>query len=341
MKPNHSIFLSILLFAILGGIVSPLWGADQASVNFIPHWLPQAEFAGYYCALTQGFYSQRNIDLHILTGGPNHPSSAELEKGSVDFASLWLTNALQLRARGVRVFNIAQWINRSALMFITRKSSGIQTPQDMNGKKVGIWGGDSQIQTMAFLKKYNLDVRILQQPNSINLFLDRGIDVTSAMWYNEYHTILNAGLDPEELQTFRLADHDLNFPEEGVYCLESTLVNRPDLCRDFILASLEGWQYAFLHPEEAIEVVSAFAKEARIPCNRSHQRWMLERMKDLMIAPGTDRTRSATSRKEYEIRPLLSRKDYDFVCEKMKEYGLITTSPVYDDFFKTVFLTQY
>ena len=40
------------------------------------------------------------------------------------------------------------------------------------------------------------------------------------MWYNEYHLILNAGVNPEELTTFPMADYGMNFPEDGIYCLE-------------------------------------------------------------------------------------------------------------------------
>jgi len=45
-----------------------------------------------------------------------------------------------MRAEGTRVVNIAQIMQRSALMLVAKKSSGIRTPQDMNGKKVGLWG---------------------------------------------------------------------------------------------------------------------------------------------------------------------------------------------------------
>jgi len=56
----------------------------------------------------------------------------------------------------------------------------------------------------------------------VNLFLRDGVDVVSAMWYNEYHTIINSGLNPDELTTFFFHEHGLNFPEDGIYTLEET-----------------------------------------------------------------------------------------------------------------------
>ena len=112
-------------------------------------------------------------------------------------------------------------------MLVAKKSSGIQTPKDIQGKKVGLWEGDFRIQPQSFFQRHNLAVRIIPQSTTLNLFLRGGVDVASAMWYNEYHMLLATGLDADELTIFFLADHDLNFPEDGIYCMEDTFKNHP------------------------------------------------------------------------------------------------------------------
>ena len=196
------ILLSLSLFLILG--VSPLGAAETTlkKASFLPQWSPQAQFAGYYVAYEKGFYKAQGIDLTILQGGPNQPPTEFLEGQKADFVSMWLSTALQRRSSGVKLTNIGQIVQRSALMLVAKKSSNIHTPEEMNGKKVGLWGADFQIQPRAFFKKYNLQVRVLPQSQSLNLFLRGGVDVASAMWYNEYHTLLNSGLDPDELTPF-------------------------------------------------------------------------------------------------------------------------------------------
>ena len=109
--------------------------------TFIPLWSPQAQFAGYYTALDKGIYRRHGIDLTIISGGPNYPSSEYLRNGKADFAVIWLTTAIQERASGVKLLNIAQIVQKSSMMLIAKKSSGITTPAEMNGKKVGLWGG--------------------------------------------------------------------------------------------------------------------------------------------------------------------------------------------------------
>ena len=212
MTEGKVIFLLFLFFLIT--FQAGADARDLKKVCFIPQWVPQAQFAGYYVAYERGIYRKYGIDLSIITGGPARKPSDLLRKRTVDFATFWLSTGIQMRDEGIKVINIAQMMQRSALMLVAKKSSGINSPQDMNGKKVGLWSPIFQVQPKAFFRKYNLDVRVIRQSYSVNLFLRDGVDVASAMWYNEYHTILNSGLNSDELTTFFFHEHGLNFPED-------------------------------------------------------------------------------------------------------------------------------
>jgi NitT/TauT family transport system substrate-binding protein len=313
----------ILFFLFLLG--PSLANAESPSLKkatFIPQWAPQAQFAGYYVAYGKGFYKNNGIDLTLLQGGPGRITSDFLVKGKVDFATMWLSNGIRMRASGDEIVNIAQIIQRSALLLVAKRSSNIRTPQDMNGRKVSLWGGDFQVQPKAFFKKYNLRVKVIPQSFSVNLFLRGGVDVASAMWYNEYHTILNAGLDPEELTPFFFYEYGLNFPEDGLYTLKKTLRKDPDLSRAFVRASLEGWVYAFSHPQESLDIVIKFMGQAKAPVNRTHQMWMLRSMKDLILPPD-----------QSDSFGILQPSDYQRVAQELKESGFIKRIPDFRSFF--------
>ena len=313
----------LVLFFLLSVGVFPLDAAERTlkKASFIPQWSPQSQFAGYYVAYEKGFYKKRGIDLTILQGGPDRPSSQFLTKGKADFATMWLSTAMRLAANGHEIINIAQIIQRSALMLVAKKSSHIKTPQDIHGKKVSLWGEDFQIQPKAFFKRFNLDVKIIPQSFSVNLFLRGGVDVASAMWYNEYHTIINSGLNPDELTTFLFHEHELNFPEDGIYTLKKTFKKDPTLACAFVKSSIEGWLYAFSHPEEALDIVLKYISQAKIPANRVHQKWMLNRMKDLISPPDGGSI------------GMLQPRDYERVDYELKENNLVKRTPGYYSFF--------
>ena len=202
------------------------------NVTFLPQWLPQAQFAGYYAAVDKGIYSKYGLDVKILQGGPNLPSLEGLANGKADFASAIMATAIEKRAQGIKLVNIAQIVQRSALIIVAKKQSGIKTIQDLNGKKISIWK-EFDVQPKALIKKLNLNVVERPQGFTLNLFLRDGVDAASAMWYNEYHTILNCGYDENELTTFFYDEFDLNIPEDGIYTMEKTLGRESGFMPDF------------------------------------------------------------------------------------------------------------
>jgi NitT/TauT family transport system substrate-binding protein len=317
--------VGIFIFAVLMLAQGLAIRADKKTiaVSLLPQWFPQAQFAGYMVALDKGFYREAGVDLTLMRGGPQLPTFESLEKGQCTFATAWLSTGIQQRSNGARVVNLAQIVQRSALMLVARKSSGIKVPGDLQGRKVGLWGGDFRIQPDAFFIRNKLKVEIIPLYGTANLFLKGGVDVMSAMWYNEYHQILLSGLNEDELSTFFFSDFGLNFPEDGIYCLEETYRRNPDVCARVVNASLKGWFYAFDHDQEALDIVMKYADAAHIGTNRAHQRWMLARMQDLII-PGGDRA----------LAGKLQSKDYSNVANVLHNLELINTTPVFSDFYR-------
>ena len=310
------------------GLCAPAVGAADDGMlkraTFIPCWVPHAQFAGYYMALHKGIYRKHGIDLTIIPGGPERPSQTLLTQGKADFGILGLSIAISMRDRGVRVINLAQMLQRSPLLLVAKKYSGIRMPRDLDGKKVGLWGGViNQVQPQAFFRKYRIAPIPIRQSYTINLFLRDGVAAASAMWYNEYHTILMSGLDPDELTTFFFNRYGLDFPEDGIYALEETCRRNPALCRAFVRASLEGWRYAFSHPDETLDVIMDNLRRARIPASRVHQKWMLDRIGDLMVPKDAG-----------SARGMLREKDYRQVSRILLDRGLIGKTTAFGDFFR-------
>lgn len=299
--------------------------ADETAarkVTFITHWSPQAQFAGYYVAQAKGFYRERGLDVEILPSGPNISASEALADGKADFAVLWLSQALQNRAKGVDLINIGQIVQRSGLMFVARKSDSICVPQDLNGKKVSLWNGDLRLQGDAFIKKYGLDIKKIPQSYTINLFLAGGVDAVMAMWYNEYHSILNSGVNPDELCIFFFKDHVLNVPEDGIYTLDRAYRKDSAVSKAFVEASVKGWLYAFDHPVEAVDIVLERMRSDKIPANREHQKWMLEKVRELIVPDG-----------DMSKIGVLSPEDYKAVSGMLKENGLIDRFAEFNSFY--------
>lgn len=77
---------------------------------------------------------------------------------------------------GLKIYNIAQMSQRSPLLFVTFKNSGIKSPKDLHNKKVSIFYGDFAIQPQALFRSLNISPRLLPQSSTPNLFLRGAVD---------------------------------------------------------------------------------------------------------------------------------------------------------------------
>lgn len=283
-------------------------------------WMPQAQFAGYYVALEKGIYRDYGLDVQIIRGGPDRDGVEYLEEGKADLAVLFLSGALLARNRNVPLVHLGQIVNRSNLMLVGWKEKGITDNLSLDGKRVSLWGGAFQADFMTFFTASDVHPQIIPQYYSANLFLAKGVDACSVMYYNEYHTLYQAGVDESELTSLFMRDFGCGFPEDGIYCLEETSKTRREECDAFVAASLAGWQYAAANQEEALDIVMKYVQEANLPTNREHMRWMLEKILPTII-PGEE------GAWEYGR---LSPEDYRRAVEILKQCELIADAPSYE-----------
>jgi NitT/TauT family transport system substrate-binding protein len=259
--------------------------AQNVKLTFSPHWIPQAQFAGFYVALNQGFYKDEGLDVQIIHTSADVSSLELLKNGKADVVSSFLMDGIKLRVSGLPLVHIAQLSQHSALMMVTKKKSGIDSIEKLQGKKLGIWSSGFDDIPFAFMHEKKIDMQVVRIHSTINLFLMDGIDAMTVMNYNEYDQIINSGINEDELNTFYFADYGYDIPEDGLYCLESTYVDKKAALDKFVNATIKGWDFASKNKDYTIDLVVAEMKKAHLPNNKAHQRWMLNRVLEL-ITPG-------------------------------------------------------
>ena len=313
----------IILFFLLGAL--PASGQKVSKYRLLLHWYPQAQFAGYYYAQAKGFYKDAGLDIDIQYSTVSQTSTDKIKTGDFDFAIMWLSTATQLRSQKIAIQHIAQTNQSSALMLISKKGTGTDRLEEFQGKKLGVWSGDFELQPLSLLQRNNIEMKLIRINNSINLFLRGGIDVCTAMWYNEYNQLLTSGLKENELNVFRMSDYGMNFPEDGIYANEKLVWNRPKVCQKFVEASIKGWLAAFEDVEGTLDILAKACGDAGVAFSRSHQRWMLQCFRELLLNPKTK-----------TINTTLSRNAYSFVGSVLLERKFITIIPPYEEFIITL-----
>jgi NitT/TauT family transport system substrate-binding protein len=100
-------------------------------------------------------------------------------------------------------------------------------------------------------------VTVLKQGFNVDPLLQKQAACISTMTYNEYWQVIDAGIKPEELVTFKYQDMGVATLEDGLYVLEDKLADPAFQATmvKFVRASMKGWKYAEANPDEAAMIV--------------------------------------------------------------------------------------
>jgi NitT/TauT family transport system substrate-binding protein len=285
------LFVALFALAACGGDDNGGGEGDMDKVTLQSKWVVQAQFAGYYAALDQGFYEDEGLDVTIRPGGPDIVPEQVVLGGQAEFGIDWLDALLATRDQGQDIVNIAQVFTRSGMTEVTWADSGLDEITDLRGKKVGVWLGGNEHKLFAALNKNGIDPQkdatIVKQPFTMDLFLNREVDAAAAMTYNELAQVLETK-NPDTGQLYQLSDLNvMKMSDLGTGALEDGVFVRgdwieeednQDIAKRFLKASFRGWLYCRDNQEDCLRIVL----DNGPTLGEGHQRWMLNEVNDLI-----------------------------------------------------------
>jgi NitT/TauT family transport system substrate-binding protein len=272
-------------------------GGETASVRLQLQWAPQAQFAGYFAAAELGYYEEEGLDVEIIDGGPDViPQQVGSAEDGPEFTISWVPKVLEAREGGSDLVNIGQVFQRSGTLSVAWADSGITSPADFAGKKVGVWDFGNEFEVTAAARAEGLeegtDYEKVIQPFDMLLFLSRDIDVAEAMIYNEYAQVLEAE-NPDTGELYQPEDMNvIDYNEVGTAMLQDAIFARAswlaeegneDIAERFLRASFRGWIHCRENPDDCIE----FTVNAGSTLGTGHQTWMMNEI-NALIWPSPD-----------------------------------------------------
>lgn len=334
----------LALFALMGAS----FASDHlVDVVFQSKWFPQAQFAGYFVAIDQGFYEEEGLNVTVLDGGNVNPT-VQVASGNADFGTDWIANMLVQRDQGLEVVQIAQIYQDSGYRMVALDGSGIETFEDLAGTTVGVWGFGNEFVTqvvfdvLGFTSNLdptvtNADVDAVVYAFDPALVFPDQVDVASAMTYNELDQIVGLGFPLDDLVVLDPAEIDAALLEDLIFTRPEVLAD-PDfkgsgmsgaeVAERFLRASIRGWEYAVANPEEAVFIVLGFCGDTCAGSGSTqspliHQSWQMARVSELVM-PSMDTNVGAIDRTAWERS-----------VELLVQVGLISEAVAFDDVVDT------
>ncbi|GIE94590.1 ABC transporter substrate-binding protein [Paractinoplanes rishiriensis] len=266
-------------------------GGALAPVKLQLQWFFQAQFAGYIAAVDQGFYQEQGLDVQLLEGAVDIVPQTVLAQGKADYAIAWVPKALASRESGAGITDVGQIFARSGTYQVVWKDSGITSPAQFKGKKIGNWGFGNEFELFAGMTKAGLDpgkdVTLVQQQFDMQALLKREIDAAQAMSYNEYAQLLEA----KNPQTGKLYTADdfavIDWKTNASAMLQDSVWANTEKLNDpayqqqtvkFLLGTIKGWAFCRDNAEKCRDLV--VAKGSKL--GKSHQLWQMNEVNKLI-----------------------------------------------------------
>lgn len=233
----------------LSGLI--LQGAEPQRVILQLKWKHQWQFAGYYAAREQGFYRKAGLDVEIREAPAYEAPVDVVFKGRADFG-IASSDLLLRRAQGQPVVSLAAIFQHSPLAVMTLDRPGSGDLRHLKGQTLALEPHADEI--IAFLARMGLDPKsyhVTPHSMEVDALLAGKVQAMSVYTTTEPFLLKQAGVG---YQLFEPRNAGIDFYGDVLFTLEQTVKDHPEMVAAFRKASLEGWAWAFAHPEEAVRL---------------------------------------------------------------------------------------
>ena len=249
--------------------------AELEPVTFMAGFAPQANlpFVGVYVAAANGYFEEEGLEVTIehSAGGGEHLQL--LASGAVDVTTQDAAVVLQRRADpGIPLVALALLGQRGQQAFVAMADSGMATPADWVGHRVGFKGSPPP-DLFAILDASGVspdDVELVNVGFDVRVFTEGQVDVYPVFKSNEPDLITGLGFD---IVTWDAADFGVPTLGLTYVATEESVAERPEMLRAFLAAALRGIAWAEENPEDAVDIVLTHTGPDADP---DHQRFMLD-----------------------------------------------------------------
>jgi NitT/TauT family transport system substrate-binding protein len=245
--------MAFVIMLVLSGLCASAQAGESVTVRL--KWFNQAQFAGFYVAQAKGDYKAAGLDVNIQPGGPDFPAVQMVAGGNEQFGVTGADQILIARSKGVPVVAVAAIYRRNPFVLFSLAKSGIKTPADYIGRKIGVKiGGNEELIYRAVLAKAKIDKSQLTEiPVKFDMtpLLTGDIDVWPGYLINEVLAAKEKGFDVNIVYP---SDYGIDLYADTLFTTEAMLKEKPDVVRNFVAATLKGWSTAIAAPEEAAKI---------------------------------------------------------------------------------------
>ena len=216
----------------------------------------RGEHAAFHVARDKGYFREVDIEVTVLDeGGPALNTLYVVSQGRYEFGLADLPSLIVARSQGVQVRALAALNQRSPLVMVALKGTGLRTPRDLVGRTVGVEEGTpASLFYGALLATHRIDRTTIREVPMPRPYLPLLTGGKAQVVPSEIGGEL-AHLPDNAVEILRGPDWGYDVLGAGLFTSQRLLRVNPGLARRFVGAYLRALRDVIDQPKEAIAVL--------------------------------------------------------------------------------------
>lgn len=256
------IMTAVLAFSAVGCGGSEPAAEDNGLEDFsiVLDWYPNAIHSFLYVAQEKGYFAEEGLNLVVNFPANTNDGISLPAAGKADVGMYYLQDAILTAVEeDVPIVSIGAVAQESLNVVISLKESGIDSAEDLEGKKIGYAGtvlSEEQIKSM--LEHVGLAADSCE-------FVDVGFDLLTATTTGQVDATIGnmvnhevPQLEEEGIEINYFFPTDFGVPEvyELVFLAgQDAVENNPEKLQKFLRAAKKGFDFTKENPEEALQIL--------------------------------------------------------------------------------------
>jgi ABC-type nitrate/sulfonate/bicarbonate transport system substrate-binding protein len=244
-------------------------------------WIFNSQFAGLFQAVEQGYYAEAGFDVVIRPG----MGADELDLGTArdpvyQFGSTESNVLIGKVAEGEDAVAIGAMFQDSPMGWMYLKDGPVEEFADLANVRVGIHADGARVVAL-LLEQQGVDTSQLDAYSASydpQQLLDGTAEALQCYYIDEFVKLEQ--LVGDRAGVFLARDYGYRAYSQVMYTSSETVTAHPEVVAAFLAATKRGWQYAFEHKDETIDLIIA---KYNPELDHDYQLSSLEKIEELMI----------------------------------------------------------
>jgi NitT/TauT family transport system substrate-binding protein len=253
----------LVLAALAGPLLRPAMAGDETAIRFTLDRRIDGPAAPFFLAIEKGYFQAEglNVTIDAATGSPE--SLNRLATGGYHMGVADLNSLIQLRdgVPDTPIKAVFVIFDKPPSAIIARKSRGIATPKDLEGKRLAVPAADDTFaQWPVFAKVNGIDTDRVKMEN-VGLpvrepMLAAGeVDAIIGCSFGSYIDLKERGVPPGDLAVLAMADYGVDLYGDAIMVNTGFAAEKPQAVRSFLRAYLKALKDTVRDPARAVEAV--------------------------------------------------------------------------------------